>query len=229
MSEEEKIPAPHLWRATLRDGTIVVKGDHCKGVKVNSPIHLPVGGVAKMELLPAIEGAKWMRLSLDLAEGEVLDYVKVRDYEMSSSGPVDFTDEPFKYGAVRLGAIDGEAKCSQCGIKALEHDRGGSLPCNLFKPPPGSRRRTKWALPDGNVVLFEGSQEEGIRSGVLPKAARPATEQEIDRAKAQARRERLLKADADRATRIAREDVADLRTILGADDPLFKKPDDGGK
>ena len=70
---------PYLWRATLRTGQVLVRGDRLEGKIVLSPINIPEGELQKLELLPALEHDKWPKLEVTLAKNERLEYAMTRE------------------------------------------------------------------------------------------------------------------------------------------------------
>lgn len=78
---------PYGWRATLRDGEVLVQGDRLpeKGKnrdewkRVVEPKEIPVDRVAKVEFYPLHESGYWVPLSVELEPGDRFEYTRTID------------------------------------------------------------------------------------------------------------------------------------------------------
>lgn len=132
---------PYTWRATLRDGRVMVAGDKLNGSAIMSPCRdgAPFKGqLAKLELLP-ISG-KWPEMSVELKEGEKLDYGVTIDNRIMLSRELR-----------ALGASMVVVKITRLGKIRVD----------------GSKE-LKWATPEGEVIPFDGTLEDMIRVGLVP-------------------------------------------------------------
>lgn len=137
----EVVPLPYIWRATLDNGDILVKGD-VSSLLGDKPILSPhsdgspfKGHLRKLELFKSRPGS-WPDMVVHLEEGETLLYGNASEKD----GVVSPNRAPFRRVGTFLGKIL----------------RDGT-------------RQIKWGLPNGKVVDFDATTYTALVAAKIVK------------------------------------------------------------
>ncbi len=79
---------PYVWRAILRDGRVVKRGDVLDGVEILSPVRIPEGKLLELKLEKEPGNPhKWRSAAMTLLDGEKLIYSMTREASVNAETP----------------------------------------------------------------------------------------------------------------------------------------------
>lgn len=182
---------PYIWRVTLRDGTILVRGDTYKGKVYLSPKILVLDkiDIAMIELLVGEENSGWKPMRLSLAPGEILEYGMVREQDAAVVIDMDAAGKP-----VPVLEPDGMHRHIEgkpvYRVKVVGCPRDEYVAVRLGVNYPDGTKRLAWAFPDGAIEAHPGTYEDLVKEGktFVQRRAKRREELQVEKLKLRAER-----------------------------------------